>query len=108
MTKEYCSAHGKELPNFNIEIKSKLGFETRFHPTVENYVDLVMEVVESYDIKDKVLIQSFDTRTINYLHKAYPKMVSVYLVENTDGFEMNMRRLAKVPNVYSPSYQCLP
>lgn len=105
MTKEYCTANGKELPYFNIEIKSKLGFETRFHPTVENYVNLVMEVVESHDIRDKVLIQSFDTRAINYLHKAYPKMVSVYLVENTDGFELNMRRLTHVPNVYSPDYQ---
>jgi glycerophosphoryl diester phosphodiesterase len=105
MTKEYCSKNNKELPFFNIEIKSKVGFDTRFHPQYNVFVNLAIEIVDAYDLRDKVMIQSFDVRSLNYLNKRHPDITSVYLVETKDPFLINLSKLDFKPDVYSPDYQ---
>jgi glycerophosphoryl diester phosphodiesterase len=41
-----------------------------------------MEVLESLDLGDRLMIQSFDERALNYIHEKYPGHTLAYLVED--------------------------
>lgn len=88
---------------YNIEIKSDKMKERRKEvPDYKYFADKVMQVLLSKNLGDRLLMQCFDPRCLNYLHKKYPQTRLVYLVENRDRFEKNMARLNFIPEVYSP------
>jgi glycerophosphoryl diester phosphodiesterase len=58
----YCKDMGRVLPLWNIEIKSRQEWDGVFHPSPEDYVRLVLDVVTASGMKDRCMIQSFDRR----------------------------------------------
>jgi glycerophosphoryl diester phosphodiesterase len=90
---------------YNIEIKSLPESDTEFHPLPPVFCDKVCRIINNKHIADKVILQSFDVRVLQYLHqKKYPVKLA-FLVENTEGFEKNMALLGFIPNIYSPYYK---
>lgn len=92
---------------YSIEIKRKPERDGKMHAAVTDFVDLVYKVIEESDLVDRCLIQSFDVETLQILHKRYPEMRLVYLIENQDPFEENMKALGFTPEVYSPDFTLL-
>ncbi len=102
----YVETHGLSPVYYNIEIKSDKKLERRKEvPDYKTFTDEAMKVLLSKNLGDRLLVQCFDTRTLNYVHEKYPKTRLVYLVENLNGFEGNMGKLNFVPEVYSPYYK---
>lgn len=99
----YLKAKNKPQVFYNIETKSKPAGDNQLHPDPETFVRLLMEVIESKKINPWVIIQSFDPRTLRVMHQKYPKVRTSLLVENQDGFEVNIQRLGYTPEVYSPN-----
>ncbi|MGH2665438.1 glycerophosphodiester phosphodiesterase [Flavobacterium sp.] len=101
----------KKYPNkiiyYNIETKSAVEGDAVFHPKPETFVDLLLKVIEEKNSSDRVFIQSFDVRTLQYLHKIRPKFKTVLLVENKLSIEENLKLLGFIPNVYSPEFVLL-
>lgn len=93
--------------DYNIEIKSTPEGDGKFHPDVEEYSDLVFEVIDQYLPLDRVVIQSFDFRVLRYWHKKYPEVRLAALVENLKSVETNLANLGFRPSVYSPYYKLL-
>ena len=90
---------------YNIEIKSDEELEEKgLVPGYEEFTDKAMAVLLSKNLGDRLLVQSFDTRTLNYLHKKYPETRLAFLVGNIKGYEANMKKLDFTPEVYSPYY----
>ena len=58
-------------------------------------------------MKISVIIQSFDFRTLQYLHKNYPAIKTAMLIEDFDkrGLEDQLKALGFLPTIYSPEYQ---
>lgn len=104
--KAYCNKTGKPIPFFNIETKSNPATDNVYHPAPAVFVDLLMAVIAKKGMQEKSMIQSFDFRTLQYLHQKYPTMATVALVEGFDKtpFEGQLDKLGFVPNVYSPNY----
>jgi len=104
--KAYCNQTGKPIPFFNIETKSNPATDDVYHPAPAVFVDLLMAVIAKKGMQEKTMIQSFDFRTLQYLHLKYPTMATVALVEGFDKtpFEGQLDKLGFVPNVYSPNY----
>lgn len=98
---------GRELPFYNIEIKSRPEWDGVYHPEIGEYSDRVMEVVESSQIGDRYTIQSFDLRTLKYLQKVYPKTKLVLLTEDDTPLEDLLSELEFTPEVYSPYFKLL-
>jgi glycerophosphoryl diester phosphodiesterase len=92
---------------YSIEIKRKPERDGKLHAEVNKFVDLVYEVIERFGLVDRCLIQSFDIETLQILHDRYPEMRLVYLIENQDPFEDNMKALGFTPEVYSPDFTLL-
>ena len=102
---ESYSAANNKLPLFyNIETKTKPETDKIFHPTPASFVDMLMKVILAKNISDRVIIQSFDRRTLQYLHKKYPTIKTALLVEATDknSFRKQLKDLGFMPSIYSP------
>jgi glycerophosphoryl diester phosphodiesterase len=102
----YCRDHGKPLPFYNIETKTTAATDDIFHPKPELFVDLLMEVVKQKGIEGRVIIQSFDFRTLLYLHKRYPSIKTAMLIEDFDKrtVELQLSDLGFRPSIYSPHF----
>lgn len=103
----YAKRNNKPLPLFNIETKSTPAGDGINHPEVPEFVDLLMKVINQKGIAERVTIQSFDFRTLIYLHNRYPSINTAALVEANDPrtFETQMQELGFVPTIYSPNFQ---
>jgi glycerophosphoryl diester phosphodiesterase len=103
VTEKFQKEHGCVV-DYNIEIKSTPEGDTIFHPGYEDFSDLLMAVLLEKKIEKKTIVQCFDLRPLQYLHKKYPAMTLSYLVENSNTPEDNIAILGFVPDIYSPDY----
>ncbi len=100
----HAVAAKRRLPLYNIETKSKPHSDNIYHPAPKEYVELIMQVVNEKKITERTMIQSFDVRTLQYMHTAYPKVQLVLLIESIDTRDpaTQIAQLGFTPQVYSP------
>ena len=95
--------------NYNIEIKSLDSTDNLYHPAPEEYANLLMKVINDKNISNRVIIQSFDPRSLKVVSEKYPSIKLSFLIdigsniplhdfENTFGFK---------PAIISPDYSLL-
>jgi len=89
---------------YNIETKSDPKGDDLFHPKPKEFVDLLVKILSDKNISDRVYIQSFDVRTLQYLHVNYSQFKTVLLVENKMSIAKNLKILGFKPDVYSPEF----
>jgi glycerophosphoryl diester phosphodiesterase len=93
--------------DYNIEIKSSPDGDKKLHPTVEEYSDLVYNMLDEYIPLERVVIQSFDFRVLRYWHKKYPEIRLAALVENVKSIDANLADLGFNPAIYSPYFKLI-
>lgn len=93
--------------DYNIEIKSAKEGDNIYHPSVEEYSDLVYKLLDEYLPMDRVVIQSFDFRVLKYWHEKYPQVRLAALVENKKSVYRNLSELGFNPSIYSPDFKLL-
>lgn len=93
--------------DYNIEIKSNPESDHLYHPAIEEYTDLVYEVVKSSVPPERVVIQSFDFRMLRYCHEKYPRIRLAVLVGNLKSVKANLKELGFTPSIYSPYYKLI-
>lgn len=91
---------------YNIETKCNPLTDNTYHPAPEEFVDLLMGIVQRKKIIDRVIIQSFDFRTLKIVHQKYPLAHTAALIEDFDKrpFEKHLEELGFTPDIYSPAY----
>ena len=94
----------RALPFYNIETKSKPATDNVLHPAPGKYVDLLMDVINSKGIAERVIIQSFDFRTLKIMHQNYPFIKTAALIESSDKRSVadQVKELGFTPTIYSP------
>lgn len=97
----------KNLPKvyYNIETKCLPEGDNIFHPTPEIFSELLLKVVREKQIAERVFIQSFDVRTLQYINKNYTEVKTVLLIENEKTPQENLETLGFVPFAYSPYFK---
>jgi glycerophosphoryl diester phosphodiesterase len=93
--------------DYNIEIKSSPDGDNKYHPKVEEFSDLVYQLIDEYLPLERVVIQSFDFRVLKYWHKKYPEIRLAALVENLKSIDSNLDELGFKPSIYSPYFKLL-
>jgi glycerophosphoryl diester phosphodiesterase len=101
----YLREHRLPQVYYNIETKTKPSGDGKRHPEPEEFVDLLMGVIEEKGIAEWVIIQSFDVRTLQVLRQKHPQVRTSLLVENLRGLDHNLNKLGFIPEVYSPYYK---
>lgn len=98
----YVKMNRLSKPNYSIETKLIPKGDGEFQPEPGEFVELIMEVIKSKKLEKRVTIQSFDIRTLQYLHEHYPKIKTGLLIDEKENFENNIQELGFNPTVYSP------
>jgi len=103
----YLAANHLAKVFYNIETKTYPLTDNIYHPAPEEFVDLLMEVIKSKGIENRVIIQSFDFRTLQILHKKYPAIKTAMLIEDYDkrSLDEQLTSFGFTPTIYSPAHQ---
>ncbi len=104
--KQEMMTRRRPYPFFNIETKTQPATNNIYHPAPAEFVELLMKVIKENGMEDFVIIQSFDFRTLQYLHKNYPTIKTAMLIEDYDKrtFEEQIKDLGFAPTIYSPAF----
>lgn len=103
---ESMKVRRRPFPYFNIETKCLPAGDGRYHPKPAEFVELLMAVIKEKQLEERVIIQSFDFRTLKYLHEKYPSIKTAMLIEDSDvnDFDGQLNRLGYTPEIYSPNH----
>jgi len=90
---------------YSIELKRKGKYDKQFHPAGEEFSDLVIEIVDRYELADRVILQCFDVETLQIIRKKRPEINLAYLIEKEKDYVSNIEVLGFVPEIYSPAFR---
>lgn len=90
---------------YNIEVKSKKTTDNTHHPEPEVFVDKLVSILQKGQVLERTVVQSFDVRPLQVLHKKYPGIKTSFLVDKDGGdVERMLNTLGFTPTIYSPVY----
>lgn len=92
----------RKKPDYAIETKLIRKGDGLFQPSPEEFVDLMMDIIIRKKLEKRVIIQSFDIRSLQYLHKKFPKVRTALMIDEKEDFEKNIADLGFKPTIYSP------
>ena len=98
----YVKLNKLAKPDYNIETKLIRKGDGEFQPSPEEYVEIIMDIVKKKKLEKRVVIQSFDIRTLQYVHQKYPKIRTSLGIDEKEDFENNIKDLGFNPTIYSP------
>ncbi|WP_160717545.1 glycerophosphodiester phosphodiesterase family protein [Chitinophaga solisilvae] len=102
---QYAKAHHLPAPYYLLEIKSSEKTDGTEQPAPEAYIQQLMAVKQLRPLGKRLLIQSFDMRPLQVLHKKYPKIKLGFLTGDKHAtFEQHLEQLGFIPLFYNPSY----
>jgi glycerophosphoryl diester phosphodiesterase len=97
----YTKAKHLKPVYYNIETKSSASGDNINNPVPTVFVKLLMEVITSRHITSRVIIQSFDPRTLKVLHQQMPEVKTAFLIQTGD-YDSNIKLLGFTPTILSP------
>jgi glycerophosphoryl diester phosphodiesterase len=103
----YAGLHHLPPVLYNIETKCTPQTDNIFHPGPSVFLDLLYDVLKQKDVLGRVMIQSFDVRTLQFLKKKDPAVKISLLAEDTDGYKKHIEALGFKPDIYSPDFSLL-
>lgn len=91
-------------PTYSIEIKSSTTGDNLFHPVPLSYCKVVLGVIEPFNIYKRVVIQSFDVRSLRAMHDYFPKYNLSLLVEPLENPKSKLAQLGFKVEILSPHF----
>lgn len=104
----FIEKESREQVFYNIETKSSEAGDHKYNPVPEEFVKLLMEVIEKKGITPYVIVQSADVRTLRVLKDKYPHVRTSYLVgarRKDFTVEEDLELLGFQPDIYSPNFK---
>lgn len=97
----------RHLPpvHYNIETKSTPKGDDINHPKPYIFTKMFYDIIKSKGVISKCILQSFDPRTLQVMHKMDSTVTTALLVANLDGLDKNLQTLGFNPTIYSPYYK---
>lgn len=89
--------------HYTIEIKNNALGDGKYHPAPEVFASLVYDVVKGYTINERIMIQSFDNRSLRCIHTLDPSIKTGLLIANLHSVRRNIKKLGFVPDYYNPA-----
>ncbi len=101
---EYVKKKKLKPVRFNIEIKSNPEWDDKFTPAPAAFAKKVYDEIRRGKMQERVIVQSFDVRSLQEMRKFPVKLPLALLVMNKDGIERNLEKLGFQPDAYSPHF----
>lgn len=104
--RKYCTENARQLPLFNIELKSLPAGYAVFVPEPEEFVALVIAELDAIGIAHVTTLQSFDPQVLREIHKQEgDRIATSYLTSDQKDLDKVVEELGFKPDVYSPYYR---
>ena len=100
----YVKEHKLERPIYNIETALIRKGDGIFQPDASVFIEKIMEIVKEKRLTKRVIIQSLDMRTLQYLHEYFPSIKTSLMIDEKQDFEESVAALGFTPTYYSPYY----
>ena len=100
----YVKSNKMRKPTYNIETAFIRKGDLEFQPEAAVIIELIMEIIKEKKLTKRVIIQSLDMRTLQYLHDAYPSITTSLMVDEKQDFEESIEKLGFKPTYYSPYF----
>ena len=107
---DFAESYAKEVKHaplgYNIEIKSWPGDgEGTLWPEYREFCDKCMDLLLSKNLGRRLIVQTFDTRALEYLHANYPDVILSYLTEDETDIETILTQISFKPQWWSPNHE---
>ncbi len=93
--------------NYNIETKCAPSGDNIFHPAPAEFTAMLLEEIRKLGVEKRVIVQSFDIRTLQEMNGLAPEIRLAFLEEAGGEFSSKISDLGFTPAVYSPDYHLL-
>ena len=105
-SERYAKTATRPPLRYNIETKCNPAGDGIYHPAPKVFIDLLLPVLKKNNIEHRTTIQSFDIRSLQYLHEVAPGIATALLIEDDDTASLYtiLQRLGFTPSIYSPHY----
>jgi len=104
-TEEYAAKKGFK-PCYNIEIKSLAGEgEGTLWPDYVEFCDKCVDLLLSKNLGNRLIVQTFDTRALEYIHENWPNVILSYLTEDETDIETILGQISFKPEWWSPNHE---
>lgn len=97
----FAVSHHLVRPVYFVETKITPKTDDQNHPGPKEFVDLMMQVVKEKGIENRLIVQSFDFRTLQVLKKDYPQRKLALLAKDSTSLDENLKVLGFTPDYYS-------
>ncbi|MES2458017.1 MAG: glycerophosphodiester phosphodiesterase family protein [Bacteroidota bacterium] len=97
----YAAQQNLPAPRYFIETKLNEKMDGVNHPGPGEFVNLMMQIVKQKGIQKRMIVQSFDPRTLQVLRKKYPQIQLAFLAKAGTSQDDNLKWLGFNPEYYS-------
>lgn len=104
---DLAEKQSKQTILYNIEIKSLPEWDNIFTPKVDEFVDLVLEIIKAKGISNRVTLQSFDVRTLEEIKRKAPSIMVSLLIDEFESINKKLRSMTFKPQILSPYYKLI-
>jgi glycerophosphoryl diester phosphodiesterase len=104
---KYVNSRGSSPISYNIELKSRPSGDNVEHPEPELFTRLVYESIKDLVPAERLIIQSFDPRILQFWKLKYPENRLSYLVSSPKEAEKTIELLGFKPDIFSPNFKML-
>ncbi len=102
---DYARKRGLSPMRYNIEVKSRKGKgEGKDWPDYKTFVDTCIPLLLSKNLGDRLVVQCFDVRALEYMRAKYPEVKLSYLTSTEPDVVELLGLLSFVPEWWSPHY----
>ena len=105
-TERYAQEKGLSPFRYNIEIKSCSGAgEGTLWPDYVEFCETCIPLLLSKNLGDRLVVQSFDIRALEYIHTHYPQVELSYLTEDETEIGTILSQISFRPRWWSPNHE---
>lgn len=101
----FCKQNNLPPVVYNIELKSSWVGDGDLSPLPDEFVDLVLRQILPFNINDRILLQSFDMRPLNILHKKNTGCMIGMLVRSPRFLKRRLNSLEFIPDTCGIFYK---
>jgi glycerophosphoryl diester phosphodiesterase len=108
-TEYFVIANNLKPIYYNIETKCNPSSDGVYHPAPKEFVEKLIQVLKEKNILERSIIQSFDKRTIQYLHTNYPFVKTSFLIgdKKYNSLKEILSDLGFTPDIISPEFNLI-
>jgi glycerophosphoryl diester phosphodiesterase len=102
----FTASHKYPPVYYLIEIKSSEKTDGFAQPAPEEFITVLMNVLDKQNLGKRLIIQSFDMRPLQVLHRRYPQVPLGFLTsDKKTSFNENLEKLGFTPAFYNPEFK---